>query len=654
MPHMQRFWKLGGARRQAQLADRARDAGRFEEALTGYEEALRRYPQRSALHVQAGHMAKELRRFDVAEEHYLQAERHRSRDADLQLQLGHFYKTIDQLEMAEARYRQALLLKPGWRDAQIEIARLDQRRGRGGPVEVRIDPKGLAPELFPGARARDLPGRLDEIVFRTLGNGHVESSVGRLPALSGVTALRGLCIVEEFVDRAEIFIDDVMFHTGPVDNFPLDHTGVTKAVFNIWVDLSAFRGVRRLELVLVDRTGRTRSRFEFVYVSEPLLEAQHPDSHGVVTLGSDHVDVDADIRGRPTVVCQAGTPTLKEPRSILVVRTDQLGDLVVSIPAIERLRSLYPAAQITALVTEANAGLARTLSIFDDIVVVDFPDDPHQRQRILDADAQEALRVLLAERQFDVAIDLATSGMSRPLLKLSGAPFTMGFDDEGFPWMTAGVAGGIHDPHGRSEVSSHASRVLALIERLATLTAPRAPTRRRLDFGREKLARQDLDPNERYIVIHAGARIEFSRWPSFGELAEKLAGQTDLRVIMLTEGGAAAAGFSTRAITVIGKRLPFDDFDALVSHCELFIGNDSGPKHLAALRGVPVLSIHSARIDWREWGQQQTGFIMTRRVPCAGCAIYHDEDECGKDPCCIKDIGVDEVLSVALRLLGHA
>jgi ADP-heptose:LPS heptosyltransferase len=97
--------------------------------------------------------------------------------------------------------------------------------------------------------------------------------------------------------------------------------------------------------------------------------------------------------------------------------------------------------------------------------------------------------------------------------------------------------------------------------------------------------------------------------------------------------------------------LPFDDFDALLSFATVMVGNDSGPKHLASLRGTPVVTLFSARIGWSEWGQETSGVIVSRRVPCAGCTLRHDPDECGKDVACIRDIRVDEVLAAVRRYL---
>ena len=108
---------------------------------------------------------------------------------------------------------------------------------------------------------------------------------------------------------------------------------------------------------------------------------------------------------------------------------------------------------------------------------------------------------------------------------------------------------------------------------------------------------------------------------------------------------------SSDRFQLIDGRLEFDQFDALVSFCTLFVGNDSGPKHLASLRGAPVVSIHMARNNWNEWGQENGGYILSRKLPCAGCQISYDPEECGRDFVCIRNIKPEEVMQAVRQLL---
>ena len=278
------------------------------------------------------------------------------------------------------------------------------------------------------------------------------------------------------------------------------------------------------------------------------------------------------------------------------------------------------------------------------------------RKRTMPLAQQEELRQRLAPYAFDIAIDLAESSMSRPLLLLSGAPFLYGFYDRDWPFLSAGFEGNSHDPKNYGEVAPHSTRILAFIERFGALIDSKASIVRRADLSRDRLAAFGILETDRFAVLHTGARIEFSRWPHYPALCDLLVQKTDLKVVLITDNPLLRATLPdslTRSdrFRLIEERLPFDDFDALLSFCTLFFGNDSGPKHLASLRGVNVVSIHSARVNWSEWGQELVGTIVSRRVPCAGCAIYHDADECGKDYVCVRGISAVEVFDAAMRLL---
>ena len=103
----------------------------------------------------------------------------------------------------------------------------------------------------------------------------------------------------------------------------------------------------------------------------------------------------------------------------------------------------------------------------------------------------------------------------------------------------------------------------------------------------------------------------------------------------------------SKEITIIDHRLDFDVFEIIIANAKLFIGNDSGPKHLAAMRGIPVVSVHSPRTNWSEWGQIDSGVILSRRIPCAGCSVTA-EHQCAKNLLCISSISVDNVYEAAI------
>jgi ADP-heptose:LPS heptosyltransferase len=238
---------------------------------------------------------------------------------------------------------------------------------------------------------------------------------------------------------------------------------------------------------------------------------------------------------------------------------------------------------------------------------------------------------------------------------LSGAPFTVGFGAHQFPWMSLGIDIATHHRVNGKEQAAHALRVAAFVEALGAM------------LRHEPIvlpARDDcgvLDTfglgRGRYVVLHAGARHPAQRWPisHYIDLARLLLQGTTLHLVLFVDGPDDAervghARLSPQRCTVLSGRRDYREFDALISHCAVFVGNDSGPKHLAAVRGVRVVSIHGGRIAWGEWGQEGDGLIITRHVPCYGCGIEEDKD-CGKGLACLTQIRPAEVFAAVQKLL---
>jgi ADP-heptose:LPS heptosyltransferase len=647
--------------------NRARDGGDYSKAALLYEEALRIRPRNARLHVQCGHMLKETGDFANAERHYLEAYSLVPNNADLALQFGHFYKVAGQLDRSAEAYRRALELKPHWWEPARELEQLTgmlenpktdaypPARQAGGTISR------LVPELAPRPlyeRRRTYP---DAIHINRLGT-RERSAWGVLPTLRGVQAIRGFCISSIPIVDLQITVGGRLIYEGPLQGHAIEggRDDQRKYVFNVWHDFSGFAfGGSTVEFRFVDEKRRARLRRVPVVIAAPLAEAQFPDCDALISLAeNDPRPAEEQINSRPSVVRSPKRKLTEAPiRNLLVQRTDQLGDLVYSVPAIRRLRQLLPDAHTVGLLTPANAELAGTLALFDEIVVVNFPDDPAERRRVMPLDAQEALRQRLEPYHFDLAIDLSVNPMSRPLLRLSGARILYGFQAGDWPWLTAGFEARTHDRLNHQECVPTSTRVLGLIERLGATLESRAEVVWRADLNREMLKPYGLAEDDRFAVLHHGARLAFSRWPYYLELAHLLLVRTDLKVVLLTDDLSMKDRLmpefpDPKRFQLLEGLLPFDALDALLSFCTVFVGNDSGPKHLAALRGAKVVSIHSARINWSEMGQELSGVIISRKVPCAGCGIDYDVEECGKDYACIVKISPEEVFDTVIALLS--
>jgi ADP-heptose:LPS heptosyltransferase len=669
------------------VANAARDAKNYRKAAFLYEIILRLSPNDAAIHIQCGHMFKEAGDLGKAERHYERAAQLTPNDPDLSLQLGHFYKIAGRPEAAERSYRRAVELRRDWLEPALHLRELYKtawrnhtRSGSSSPEGSRVRQSasdrpveagaecdwkrfpvagGLAPELAPQPARTLLRSHAEEIAISRLGQ-RQRTHWGMRRTLRGIDAIRGFCISAVPIRQLHAAFNGLRFHSMRPDGFPLkyerDDPNKAKYVFNVWYDFSNFaRGLHQLELQFVDDNGGVRVFREEVVIDDPAVEECHPGSDRLVSFAArGDLSIEEQVNARPSMIRPARRSRLPAPvRNVLVQRVDQLGDLVCSIPALRRLRELLPDARLVGLLSSANAELARSLDLFDEIITADFPEDAWQRRRIMPLDTQHELRLRLQPYNFDVAIDLIESNASRPLLLLSGAPFLFGFRDDDSPWLAATYEVQVRDPFSGASGISQTAKVLGMIEWLGVLLNSYPEAVKRENLSTDLLRRYGLSSTDRYAVLHTGSRLKFNQWPYFDELAAMLLDRTDLKVVMMTDEPPAKTpevATSDRLLRV-GGRLPFDDFDALLSFCGVFVGNDSGPKNLASLRGANVVSIHMARTSWNEWGQEIGGTIISRRVPCASCGIHFDPEECGKGFACIANIRVEEVFGAVVKLL---
>jgi len=85
--------------------------------------------------------------------------------------------------------------------------------------------------------------------------------------------------------------------------------------------------------------------------------------------------------------------------------------------------------------------------------------------------------------------------------------------------------------------------------------------------------------------------------------------------------------------------------------CDLYVGNDSGPKHLAASLGVPTIGVHAGSVDTVEWGPMGPLAVAIRRdVTCSPCYIARASD-CHRGLACLHGIQVSDVYRVCRRML---
>jgi ADP-heptose:LPS heptosyltransferase len=281
-------------------------------------------------------------------------------------------------------------------------------------------------------------------------------------------------------------------------------------------------------------------------------------------------------------------PSLASVRRVLLVRLRSIGDTVLMTPCITALKAWRPDVDVDVLLEPFCAPLLESHPLVSRVVIADRA--PASRLR-----AAGDLR----RRGYDIAFDL--SGGS------TGARWRVGFQGYRFAGLRNARVTSSHDVWRRTDVHT-VEHQLALVAGVGVPVSGAGPTTLRASDRGAAAARAALDAwgigGGPFAVLHPEASLPVKTWPGerFARLADRLRAERGLASVVVGQdeamvSGAAGSG-SARAV-----RFPLETTMALVAGCSLFVGNDSGPAHVAAAFGRPsVVVFGPSNVDlWRPW-----------------------------------------------------
>jgi heptosyltransferase-2 len=352
-----------------------------------------------------------------------------------------------------------------------------------------------------------------------------------------------------------------------------------------------------------------------------------------------------------------------EVRTILVVQLDHLGDAVMSLGLLEALRERFPTARLHVLTSPWNDELFTSCVHIDHVHVMSVT--RFSRRGGL-AWLAELVRWgwRLRRHRFDLAIDVRGELPHALLLWLSGARRRIGWACGGGGFL---LTDRVPYATGRHEVLARAAIAERLGISLAEVPPPcLEPAEPALRWAEEQLAAawasddKDRRPGP-IIAIHVGAGMPAKRWPaeSWRELADCLIRRHGARIVLVGTRqdhelaevvcGSDNAGRDPRPLNLAG-RLSLARLAAVLRRAELFLGADSGPAHVAAATGTPVLALFSGTNDpnqWRPWGRE---VAVVRHSPA--CSPCHRETCPWADHPCMRAISPAMVADLAGKMLG--
>lgn len=326
-------------------------------------------------------------------------------------------------------------------------------------------------------------------------------------------------------------------------------------------------------------------------------------------------------------------------QKILLVRTDRLGDVILSTPVATALKKKWAETHVTFLARRYTAEILRCHPHVDEIIEMDGTE--------IAGDFSRLSRVL-RQKNFDAAIVLHPRPQLAWALWRSGIAQRIG---TGYRWYSFLFNLRVFE-HRKNAARHEAEYNLRLLRTLGITEA-------KVEFhftlapnDRERInAKLDaLGAGARPIILHPGSGGSARDWPPeyFARLADLLRQQTGLPVILTGAGNEAdlineiLQQTTTKPNSLCG-RLSFTELAVLCQRAAIFVSNSTGPLHLAVMAGAPVVAfyppIQACRPErWGPYGRR-ADVLMSQEAECRRCR------EAATNVCdCMRAISVQSAL----------
>jgi ADP-heptose:LPS heptosyltransferase/GT2 family glycosyltransferase len=373
---------------------------------------------------------------------------------------------------------------------------------------------------------------------------------------------------------------------------------------------------------------------------------------------------DYSCEWEPVQILCSGHPVFDREKieKILIVKLDHIGDCVTALPAVRRLKRYFPKARLHVLSSRASKSIWTLEPAVDEIIEFDFF---HARSSLGTVErTEEDWQVLagrLAPYGFDLAVDLRKHIETRPVLLHTGARYLAGYDHKGrYPWLDVALewsedqASFRKRQHAADDLTNLVDAIAAAAEDNREMIVSRPRPLPKTPWMR-KLFKKPV------VCVHPAAGNDMKQWPAeyFALLINQLVELEDVHIALVggPDDEAIASAIldnvdcSDAVWSLVGK-LKLAELPDFIATCALFVGNDSGPKHIAAGLGVPTVGIHSGIVDSREWGPIGALAIgIDRDMTCSPCYRSKLED-CHRALACLRQILPGDVHRACKRLLS--
>lgn len=322
-----------------------------------------------------------------------------------------------------------------------------------------------------------------------------------------------------------------------------------------------------------------------------------------------------------------------------------IGDAVMTLPALRRLRSIYPEAHISLHTREWAEGVFRDLDVIDDILTIPQTSGKFESVR---AQARQ-----LRPHKFDLAVLFPNSFESALVTRLANIPKRLGYATQGRRFL-------LTDPFEAPEWkdSRHESEYY-----LNLFGTPQSALDQiKLDVSDERktdakrfLGECGVEMSKPIVAFGAGStNSRAKRWPAenFAKLSDMIAAETDSQPVFMGSQDEAdvirkVSKAARRSFVDLCGKTDLATATAILSIADVFISNDMGLAHIAAATGTPTIVIFGPTKDETTRPLGPHVEVIREHIDCSPCMLR----DCPIDHRCMTRIGPERVLESALKML---
>lgn len=338
-------------------------------------------------------------------------------------------------------------------------------------------------------------------------------------------------------------------------------------------------------------------------------------------------------------------------KRILVVRTDRIGDVLLSTPVFKVLRDNYPFAYIAALVSPYAQDIVRGNPFIDEVIIYD-KDKLHKS-----IFSSIKFSLWLKKKKFDLALILHPVNRMHLITYFAGIARRIGYDRKLGVFLTDKIK------HTKQLGAKHEMEyALDLVRYLGIEPkeySPYMPVSRESEESAGKILIDcGIGQNDKVLVIHPSASCPSKIWPAtrFAKVCDKLIEEYNFKVLVIASAkdynlaDEVIKNMKHKAVNLAGKT-SVEELAAILKRAGLFISNDSGPVHISWAVGTPVIAIFGRNqkglspLRWGPMGLKDR--ILHKNSGCLECLAHN----CIKDFACLKAITEEDVLKAAEGIL---